>query len=278
MKLITDTSTLFTPEQGKEMDLLVLPLNVAINGNTYREFVDMTSEEFLKQVRAGAIPSSSQPSVGGYIDAFTSTTEETLVIAMADGLSGTYQSVEGAKNSIDNNDHVVVFNSRTLCGPHRYMAQRAVELRDAGASFEEVVNKVNEIADNSISFLIPSDYDFLKRGGRMTPLAATMGGLLKIVPVLTQTADGRKLEKVCTKRTFKKAAEEVGVVMEKFGVTGEGWMISVSHSDIQERVDEAIAVLSAKFPGAQTQVLELSPAFITQGGPSCIAIQAHKLV
>ncbi|MBQ9987114.1 MAG: DegV family protein, partial [Erysipelotrichales bacterium] len=255
MKLITDTSTLFTPEQGKEMDLLVLPLNVAINGNTYREFVDMTSEEFLKQVRAGAIPSSSQPSVGGYIDAFTSTTEETLVIAMADGLSGTYQSVEGAKNSIDNNDHVVVFNSRTLCGPHRYMAQRAVELRDAGASFEEVVNKVNEIADNSISFLIPSDYDFLKRGGRMTPLAATMGGLLKIVPVLTQTADGRKLEKVCTKRTFKKAAEEVGAVMEKFGVTGEGWMISVSHSDIRERVDEAIAVLSAKFPGAQTQVL-----------------------
>lgn len=278
MKLITDTSTLFTPADGQEMNLLVLPLNVGINGNTYKEFVEMTSEEFLKQVRAGAIPTSSQPSVGGYIDAFNSTTEDTLVIAMADGLSGTYQSVVGAKNSVDNNKHVHVFNSRTLCGPHRYMAQRAVELRDAGASFEEVVNKVNEIADHSISFLIPSDYDFLKRGGRMTPLAATMGGLLKIVPVLTQTADGRKLEKVCTKRTFKKAAEEVGAVMEKFGVTGEGWMISVSHSDIKERVDEAIAVLSAKFPGAQTQVLDLSPAFITQGGPSCIAIQAHKLV
>ena len=69
---------------------------------------------------------------------------------------------------------------------------------------EEVLKEVDRLCNSHKSFLIPQDFGFLKRGGRLTPLAATIGGLMRIVPVMTQTDDGRKLEKHSIARTMKK--------------------------------------------------------------------------
>ena len=90
MKIVADTSTLYSPTEGKSIDLTVLPLSVTVNGKTYTEYVDITSKEFVDIVRAGGVPASSQPSVGGYIETFENADEDTLVLCMADGLSGTY--------------------------------------------------------------------------------------------------------------------------------------------------------------------------------------------
>ena len=77
--------------------------------------------------------------------------------------------------------------------------------------FSEIMNHLSE---NHKSFLIPSDFDFLSRGGRLTPLAAKIAGLIKIVPVMTQTPDGKRLESAGIKRTMKKAVEEAKVQWE----------------------------------------------------------------
>ena len=276
MKIIADTSTLYTPEEGKAIDLTVLPLSVTVNGKTYTEYVDITSKEFVDIVRAGGVPTSSQPSVGGYIDAFEKTTEDTIVLCMADGLSGTYQSAVGAKNSVENNDHIHVINTKTLCGPHRYMVNKAMKMKADGVSFEEIKAEMEKLCNENISFLIPSDFDFLKRGGRLTPIAATALGMLKIVPVMTQTEDGKRLESFGIKRTHKKAVDAVCEKLKEIGVN-ENYLISVSHADVKEQATDTLKQISEHFPNTKIELLDLSPAFITQGGPGCIAIQAIKL-
>ena len=192
MKIVTDTSTLFSPKEGLELGLTVLPLSVTAAGNVYKEYVDIQPSEFIKIVREGHIPTSSQPSVGETLDVFENTDEEIICISMADGLSGTYQSAVGAKNSVDNNERITVINSRTLCGPHRYMVKKAVKMQKEGATTQEIIDEMNRLAYSHKSFLIPSDFDFLARGGRLTPLAAKIAGLVKIVPVMTQTEDMKK--------------------------------------------------------------------------------------
>lgn len=276
MKIMTDTSSLYSPKEGNELGIKVLPLCVTINKETWKEFVDIDAKEFIKKVRDGGIPISSQPSVGETIEIFENETDDLLVISMADGLSGTYQSTVGARESIDKNDHIHCINSKTLCGPHRYMVKKAIEMRDAGKEFIEIKNEMLRLADNNISFLIPSDFDFLKRGGRLTPAAAAILGMLKIYPVMTQTEDGRRLEKFAMKRTLKAAVNEVSKKLEEFGAA-ENCLISISHADVEEQAKDVMGWIEKKFPNAQIELLELSPAFITQGGPGCIAIQAVKL-
>ena len=39
---------------------------------------------------------------------------------------------------------------------------------------------------------------------------------------------------------------------------------------------QAREVLKEKFPNAYYDILPLSPAFITQGGPGCVAVQVIK--
>ena len=275
MKIVTDTSTLFSPKEGLELGITVLPLSVTAAGNVYKEYVDIQPTEFIKIVREGHVPTSSQPSVRETLDVFENTDEEIICISMADGLSGTYQSAVGAKNSVENNERITVINSRTLCGPHRYMVKKAVKMQKEGATTQEIIDEMNRLAYSNKSFLIPSDFDFLARGGRLTPLAAKIAGLVKIVPVMTQTEDMKRLESAGMKRTMKKAVQTAIDAFNEMGVN-EDYLITVSHAGCEEDATKVLNQVHEAFPNTEIELVHLSCAFIVQGGPNCIAIQTIK--
>ena len=276
MKIITDTASLYTPTTGQPLGIDVLPLSVTVDNKTYQEFVEITSEEFLTKVKAGFIPSSSQPSVGHTIELFEKyKDEDVLVLSMADGLSGTYQSTLGARESVESNQNIHVINTRTLCGPHRYIVQRAVALRDQGCSIQEVIEQLQPSIENSMSYLIPSDFGFLKRGGRLTPVAARIAGLIKIVPVMQTVEQGRRIEKFTVKKTLKGGVKDVCADMKKNGVD-ESYQISVSHAGVLELGQAVLEQIKQEFKDTEICLYDLSPAFITQGGPGCVAIQYVK--
>lgn len=272
-QIITDTSALFTVEQGKEMGIEVVPLCVSIGDWDGRD-LDMDMDKFYGYIAQGHLPRSSQPPIGEVIELYeTYQHKEVIHITMADGLSGTYQSAATARETVDHSENITVINSKTLCGPQRYMVQKAVQMQKAGKSYEEVVEWLRFAADHNASFLIPQDFGYLKRGGRLTPVAATLGTILKLKPILIQTADGKQLEKVGVKRTMKHALAEVVAHLKKKGIDEENYIMYVSHADTLKDAEYVIELLREAFPRMEIQLLELSPAFVTQGGPKCVAIQ-----
>ena len=126
---------------------------------------------------------------------------------------------------------------------------------------------------NDKSFLIPQDFDYLRRGGRLTPAAAKVGSLLRLVPLMTQTADDRQLEKAGLCRSFAKAVEKCIETFHKLGV-GEKHMIMISHAMNLTEANQAKEMLAKEFPYSRIDVVDLTPAFTTQGGPRCVAIQS----
>ena len=272
-KIITDTSALFSVEEGAGLGVGVLPLSVTLNGQTYREFVDISSEKFLELLKKDGIPTSSQPSIGAVLEMYNRfPEEELLVLCMADGLSGTYQSACSAAKLADSPENITVINTGTLAGPHRYMVEKAAALAKEGLSVAQIVPQLQSSLENNKSFLIPNDFSFLKRGGRLTPLAAAVGGMLKIVPVMTQTEDRGKLEKFAMKRTFPAAIDAIAASLDKMGVT-DHYKLYILHADAMELAEKARLLLAGHFPNVQQEILSLSPVFITQGGPGCLAVQ-----
>lgn len=277
MRIITDSGSLYSPEQGQKLGIDVLPLHVVINQKSYKEFVDIQGNEFLEMIKAGGVPSSSQPPIGETMEVFEKyPDEELLVINMADGLSGTYQSTVSAKESVDNSQNIHVINSMTLCGPQKYLVEKAIRLKEQGLEIEKIMKEIHKSIASERSFLIPQDFNFLKRGGRLTPLAATVGGMLKIIPVMTKTKDGKRLEKFTMKKTLKGAIKEIIKDFQSMEVD-EDYKIYVSHAGVLEQAQAVKEQIQKSFEKVKIELLDLSPAFITQGGPGCIAIQTIRM-
>ena len=273
VRIVSDSSTLYSPTQAREAGFAVSPLSVTIAGNTYREFEEISSRQFVEIIHQGHMPTSSQPAIGevtGLYEEFAG--EPILNIAMADGLSGTYRSAVAAAELCDNAGDITVINTRTLCGPHRHMVQTAVAMAKAGADKDSIVAWLNSRMDSAKSYLIPADFDYLRRGGRLSPLVSQVGKMVGLAPIMTQTDDGCRLTVASIRRGYNAAVKYVAEALQKKGI-GEGWRVYIAHAAEADKVELTLKVLTQALPGANIQVVDLSPAFITQGGPGCLAIQ-----
>lgn len=278
LQIVTDSSTLYSIREGEEKGITVCPLHVNIDGKSYRDFEDLTSTKLLKFIQEKKVPSTSQPSIGEKIDTYNRLSEEgeVLDITMAQGLSGTYDNALLAKSQCDHPEKIHILNSKTLCGPHRSLVDRAIKMKEAGASLEEIKTELEKARETDISFLIPFDFQFLLRGGRVRQIEAGLGGLLKLIPVMKRQEDGTVLVKFTVARTFKKALRSILEEFDKRNVT-DAYTFYITHAFNDELAFAAQKMLREKYPEAKIVIYPLSPTFITQGGPGCIAIQTIKI-
>ena len=277
VRIVSDSSTLYSTNQAREAGFAVSPLSVTIGGKSYREFDEISSDEFVAIINQGHLPTSSQPAIGEVSALYEEFAQEQILnIAMAHGLSGTYMSAVAAADLCDNAQTITVLNTRTLCGPHRYMVEQAVKMAQAGATMEELLAWLNKRMDSAKSFLIPADFDYLRRGGRLSPLVSHVGKLAGLAPVMTQTEDGTRLTVAAIKRGFKAAVKYCIDYLLKQNI-GKGWKVYISHAAALDKAEFALEQLRAAMPEAEFEIVPLSPAFITQGGPKCMAIQVVEL-
>ena len=271
MKILADSSALYSVEEGKELGVQIIPVCVAINGETYRDYEDITPQEFLELIAKGGVPTSSQPAIGDVIDAFEDDSEEILYLTVGDGLSGTYQNAVAVKNSIENNEHIHIVNSKSLAGVNHYLVQKMAALRDKGLQVKEILSELQGSIESSVSFVIPVDFDFLKRSGRLTPVAAKIGSMIKIVPVMTQTEDKMRIAPFAIKRSSKKAVDAIIAHLKSIGVDDK-FIVSVCHAGVAEQAKSVCELMKKEFPGTLVELFHLSAALLTHGGPGSIVV------
>ena len=275
MKIVSDTASLYAPAEGSEAGLTIVPACVIHEGQVYRDYEDISAERFLELAASGAIPTTSQPAIGDLLDVFEESKEETLALLIGDGLSGGYQNAVGAKNSIDENAHIHIIDTKTLAGAEHYLVEKALDLKEKGFSMDAIKQEIIKSVGTSVSFVIPADFEFLKRSGRLTPIAAKLSSMIKIVPVMTQTEDKKKITLFTIKRSWKKATEAIIEQLKSLGVD-ESYRIYICHGGDLGAAESVYAQIQADFMRTQMELLSLSPTMITHGGPGCVLIQAIK--
>ena len=92
---------------------------------------------------------------------------------------------------------------------------------------------------------------------------------------MTQTDDGCRLTIASIRRGYKAAIKYVAEALRKKGI-GAGWRVYISHAGAMDKAKQTLDALKAAMPEAYYEILPLSPAFITQGGPGCVAVQYVK--
>ena len=273
VRIVSDSSTLYSTVQAEEAGFATAPLSVTIAGKSYREFDEISSEEFVEIIRQGHMPTSSQPAIGEVEEMYARFAgEEIINVTIALGLSGTYTTALAAAQLSEEPEKISVINSRTLCGPHRYLVEQAVAWAKEGLGRQEILEKLNALMDTAKSYLVPEDFDYLRRGGRLSPLVSHVGKAANLSPIMTQTENGERLTVASIRRGYGHAVKYIVAQLQKAGV-GEGWQVQISHAGAQDKAEQTLAALKEAMPGAEYRIYPLSPAFITQGGPGCVAVQ-----
>lgn len=271
MRIISDTTCHFSVEEAAQRNVILVANQVTFGSASYRDYLELEEGPFYERLKT-EIARTSQPSVGEVMEAYMATAPEpTLHVTTGQGLSSAFDSAQGVKASM-NAEHVTVFDSQCVAGPNRYLVQLASTLAVAGTSLQSVKEHLEACLKEHQSYVIPVSFDFLKRSGRLTPLAATIAGFMNIIPVLAQSDDRRRIEKFAVSRTWKGAIEAVVNDLIKRGVSTHH-RIFVAHAQNMDAVNHVIEAIRKKIADADIEVFKLAPAMVTHGGPGCVAIQ-----
>lgn len=268
MRIITDSGSLMSQEEAKALDVTLIPLQVEVAGKNYRDYFEISSDDFIELV-ARNVPASSQPAIGEVMAEYEKP-EEALHITMTKGLSSTYNSALGIWQSM-NASHITLFNSKTLAGTQKYLVELAARLSKTHP-IKEITQRMEVCLSSCQSFLVPVDFAFLNRGGRLSSGAARLSGFLHLKPIVTQTEGSEKLEKFGVARTWRAAADDIIAHMVKQGV-GLTHKIYVCHAQNAEIASMIAIRIQVAFESIELEILNLTPVMITQGGPGCVAVQ-----
>lgn len=190
IRIITDSASDITAAGRPE--LTVLPMTVSFGEEEFHDGVDLTHRQFYERlIESHTLPVTSQITPTRFEDAFRAAADagETVVAVTLSGkLSGTWQSAVLAAQNFPGKVYVV--DSRNAAIGEMILVERALQLADAGLSAQEIAGTLEREREDIRLVALLDTLEYLKRGGRISPSIALVGGLLSIKPVVT-VMDGK---------------------------------------------------------------------------------------
>ncbi len=191
--IMTDSTCDLTKSLIESRGIHVAPLYVNFGDLSYRDGVDLTTEELYAKVdELGFLPKSAAVSPGDFVNEFTPFIEQgfdIVCITIGSKLSGTYQSALIAKDMVDES-RIHVVDSNNLSSGVGLVVLKGCDLRDQGLSALDIKNQLDEITPRVRSQFAIQTMDYLYKGGRCSALSAFLGGVLAIKPII-QVNDGK---------------------------------------------------------------------------------------
>ena len=280
--IVTDSNAGIRQKEAKELGIFVLPMPFTIDDQTYYEDINLTHEEFFEKQLSGAEIFTSQPVVGNVKelwDQILKDYDEIVHIQMSSGLSGSCQTAMMLAQEYDN--RVFVVDSQRISVTQKYDVIDAKKLANQGKSGQEICDILTENKLNASIYITVNTLDYLKKGGRITPAAALLGGMLKIKPILQ--IQGEKLDSFAKTRTMARGTKIMKEaiakdIKERFGDDYHNVHICVAYTYDEEPALGLKKELEEIYPGENIICDPLSLSVSCHIGPHSLAIAICKKI
>lgn len=250
MQIVTDSGTdsNFSPQEAADYNVHVVPLNVTLDGITYREGLDIEQEDFYRLLAESEnLPITSQPSAGEFAELYrrlAATALDILSIHMSSGLSGTYNSaLAGAEMVPEAN--VTHVDTKTLSAVAGWQVAAAAKANKAGWALDRILNLLKRIGDACESVYTLNELKYLIHGGRISHMKGLIASLINIKPIIGVEKEGGTYVQLSQVRTFKGALNGLVEQIKKKHPLGSALQVQVLHSNnpeaavfLKEKIDQ----------------------------------------
>jgi len=282
-KLTCDSTVDLSKSYLDERDIEFISLQFILNDETYDDDMgqSMAYADFYQKIRDGAMPTTSQVNVQQYIDFFEPMLqrgEEVLHIGFSSGLSGSHSASVVARNELLEKypeSQLLLIDSLAASSGHGMVLDMAADLRDKGVSIEEAFLALEKDKLKVHHWFFTTDLTHFKRGGRVSPAAAAIGGLLNICPLMNVSHEGKLTprEKV---RGKKKVIEEMVKKMQEHaeGGTHYAGKVFLSHSDCLDDAKKVAELIEERFPNfiKPIRIESVGTVIGSHTGPGTVAL------
>ncbi|MED3792901.1 DegV family protein [Niallia alba] len=248
--IVTDSTAYIPKDVREKYDIHMIPLTVILGSEVYEEEKELTASEFYEEIKTKELPTTSQPSIGKFVELFEKLSEnydEVISIHLSSGISGTYQGAISAGDMVEG-INVFAFDTEVSCMVQGFYAIEAAKLVRAGKTAAEIMPILDELKETSHAYFMVDDLSNLQRGGRLSSAQAIIGSLLQVKPLL-HFKDKLivPFEKI---RTKKRAMKRI-VELLREATNGDSYYAVIIHANREEEAKEWKAELEQEFPNIE---------------------------
>ena len=276
--IVTDSACDIAPEILEQWGVGAAHLKYRFDGEDRDYFNgEISSAEFYEKMRGGASAKTAAVNGEQFKDLLRPALErgeDVLYLGFSSGLSGTYQSgVIAAEEMREEFPDRKILTVDTLCASagQGLLVRLALDKKNEGASIEETASFVENRRLNLCHWFTVDDLTYLKRGGRISPAVAFVGGMLGIKPVLHVDDEGHLIS--VSKVRGRKAALEAlaNRYVELAEEPGKG-PVYISHADCMDDIEQLKNMLRDKTGAEVELVADVGAVIGSHSGPGTVAL------
>jgi DegV family protein with EDD domain len=277
IRIVTDSTADLPTSLVEEFGITIVPLQVNFADQSFRDGVDLTPSEFYDKLRAApTMPTTSQPSVGAFVEAYEGLAREAdgiLSIHLSSALSGTYNSAILAREAFARTCPIEVVDSRQASLGIGLITIACARLARQGASLAALTDHARRLSQSTHTLFLVETLEYLQRGGRIGRAAAFLGTLLSVRPMLLiEEGEVRPFEKV---RTRSKGIDRLVQFVESFDNVDS---VGILQGTTPEDIEPLIRRIETRVPRERIIVGQVGAVIGTHTGPGVLGIVVSQAV
>lgn len=277
--IMTDSCCDLPKEYIYENNIPFAKLPFSYNGEEFLDDLGQTvsQKKFFDDLRNGALPNTSQANSESFYKIFKSAAEQNkdiVYIGVSSGLSGTYNSANiGKVATLEEfpSTRIYIIDVLTASLGQGLMVMKAVEMKKEGASAQDIVSEIQNSIQNLNTYITVEDLNFLKRGGRISNVAATLGLVLHIKPILTLNHEGKVIP-LLKVRGRKKSLTKLAEILKEKITNPENQTIAICHADCYEEAVKLKQEILEKVRVKEVIIHFIGPVVGRFSGPGAMAV------
>ncbi len=261
-------------------DIDFLPLSIIIEDEAYIDREEITLDELHEAMKAGKMPSTSQPSPGQVYKILEKNRKEgndVIFVTIWKNLSGTYQVIKSVVDEYKEeypDFKAEIIDSRSASMAETLIALQAVEMIEAGYDFEDVVEQAQWNADHMLIYLTVDNLNWLVQGGRLSKTAGFVGSALNVKPILT--VNDEELYSSGMVRGNKRVYSRLVKHIKEESTPYDDQLIFISHVGEEENAKRVEEIVKKELPQARTMIYEFGAVLAAHIGVGGVAISTIK--
>lgn len=277
--IMTDNTADLPYSYYKEHGVEYMYLTYQMEGETYGKDNELEVKDFYNRMRKGSMPTTSQVNSEEVKEVFRPILKQgkdILYLAFSSGLSGTYNSVRLAAEELGEEfpeQKILVIDSLCASLGEGLFVDKAVEMKEAGKSLEENAAWLEEHKLNFCHVFTVDDLFHLHRGGRVSKVAAVVGTMVNLKPVLHVDNEGHLIPLKNVRGRKKSLSTLVALMEERIGEwKDKNTKVFISHGDCQGDAEYVAKLVKEKF-GYETFLINYVGSTIgAHSGPGTVAL------